>query len=113
MAPSDAGSAARRGRGHGTLALACLAQAAVAALVMWLVATSGTACSGADTFSHLFVGQSLLGGLSALFVMALMVMSVSRWSSRQAQKASISFALAEACSLFRGLAMATPCCFRW
>lgn len=64
MALSDAGSAARRGRGHGALALACLAQAAAAALVMWLVATSGTACSGADTFSHLFVGQSLLGGLS-------------------------------------------------
>lgn len=47
-----------------SLAIALLAHAGVAALVMWLVSTSGTACSGADTFSHLFAGQSLLDGLS-------------------------------------------------
>ena len=47
-----------------SLAIALLAHAGAAALVMWLVSTSGTACSGADTFSHLFAGQSLLDGLS-------------------------------------------------
>ncbi len=67
MAETDkaAGPGRAHGAGRASLAVALLAHAGAVALVMWLVSTSGTTCSGADAFSHLFAGQSLLGGLAS------------------------------------------------